>query len=41
MPSDYTPVRWGDIVRIHGINTGKNKSTPGLIISKGYFLLPA
>ena len=29
-------LRWGDIVRIHGVNLSKKKDTKGLIISKGY-----
>ena len=37
MSNKYTPVVWGDILRIHGVSIQKTKSMIGLVISKGYF----
>jgi hypothetical protein len=36
MDSDSVTLKWGDIVRIHGVNLSKKKTTKGLLISKGY-----
>jgi hypothetical protein len=36
MQEEYVALKWGDIVRIHGVNLSKKKDTKGLIISKGY-----
>ena len=32
-------IKWGDILRLHGVSTVPGKEMKGLIISKGYFLL--
>jgi len=29
-------LKWGDIVRVHGVNISKQKMPKGLIIAKGY-----
>lgn len=36
MDKEYVTLKWGDIVRIHGVNLSKKKTTKGLLISKGY-----
>lgn len=40
MQEENRALKWGDIVRIHGVNLSKKKTTKGLIISKGYLLIP-
>ncbi len=39
MQEDNKALKWGDIVRIHGVNLSKKKTTKGLIISKGYSII--
>lgn len=36
MQEENLALRWGDIVRIHGVNLSKKIATKGLIIAKGY-----
>ena len=36
MEEEFVALKWGDIVRIHGVNLSKRSITKGLIISKGY-----
>ncbi len=36
MQEEYVTLKWGDIVRIHGVNISKKNERKGLIISKGY-----
>ena len=31
-------IKWGDVLRLHGVSTVPGKENKGLIISKGYFL---
>jgi hypothetical protein len=35
MQQSLETLKWGDIVRIHGVNNCNKKNTKGLIISKG------
>lgn len=39
MQEEFVTLKWGDIVRIHGVNISKKKTTKGLIISKGYLFV--
>lgn len=41
MHEEYVTLKWGDIVRIHGVNISKKNERKGLIISKGYSFLNA
>jgi hypothetical protein len=38
MSSEAPTLKWGDIIRIHGVNLSKKDEalTKGLIVSKGY-----
>ena len=35
MSTDQSTMKWGDIIRIHGVSTTSSENTKGLIISKG------
>lgn len=37
MSEEQDTMKWGDILRIHGVSTIPGKECKGLIISKGYF----
>ncbi len=39
MSEEQETMKWGDILRIHGVSTIPGKECKGLIISKGYFCL--
>lgn len=39
MSEEAPTLKWGDIIRIHGVNLSKEneENTKGLIVSKGYY----
>lgn len=39
MQEENITLKWGDVVRIHGVNVSKQKTTKGLIMSKGYLFI--
>ena len=37
MSEKQQTLKWGDVVRVHGVNLSKKNPSKGLILSKGYF----